>query len=371
MNDFTSEEWREKVWKIGKSLPYIPLEEVQKANEIAGIRNIGITFETRPDWTEAKHVDEFLRFGGTKVELGVQSICDFVLTRMQRGHNVAEIVRANQVLRDSALKVGFHMMPHLPGSDSNLDQRCFKKLFEDSRFRPDYLKIYPTLVTEGTPLYRLWEAGEYEALSDEEAVELVADIKSILPKWVRLQRVQRDIPSHQIFAGVRKSNLRQLAKEMLIEQGRKCRCIRCREVGHSSLKGKKVNEKDIELTVETYKVCEGTEYFIAFEDLATDILIGFLRLRFPSIPHRPELQEAALIRELHVYGSMVPIGREAKQSDWQHKGYGKELLGHAEKIVHEAGYRKLVVVSGIGAREYYRKFGYVLDNLYMSKVLKN
>ena len=122
--------------------------------------------------------------------------------------------------------------------------------------------------------------------------------------------------------------------------------------GHSSLKGKKVNEKDIELTVETYKVCEGTEYFIAFEDLATDILIGFLRLRFPSIPHRPELQEAALIRELHVYGSMVPIGREAKQSDWQHKGYGKELLGHAEKIVHEAGYRKLVVVSGIGAREY-------------------
>ena len=371
MNDFTSEEWRENVWKIGKSLLYIPLEEVQKANEIAGIRNIGITFETRPDWTAAKHVDEFLRLGGTKVELGVQSIYDFVLTRMQRGHNVAEIVRANRVLRDSALKVGFHMMLHLPGSDSNLDLRCFKQLFEDSRFRPDYLKIYPTLVTEGTPLYRLWEAGEYKALSDEEAVELVADIKAILPKWVRLQRVQRDIPSHQIFAGVRKSNLRQLAKEMLIEKGRKCRCIRCREVGHSSLKGKKVNEKDIELTVETYKACEGTEYFIAFEDLATDILIGFIRLRFPSIPHRPELQEAALIRELHVYGSMVPIGREAKQTDWQHRGYGKELLENAEKIVHEAGYRKLVVVSGIGAREYYRKFGYVLDNLYMSKVLKN
>ncbi|MDD2615449.1 MAG: tRNA uridine(34) 5-carboxymethylaminomethyl modification radical SAM/GNAT enzyme Elp3, partial [Methanosarcina sp.] len=165
MNDFTGKEWRESAWKIGKALPYIPLEEVQRANEKAEIRNVGITFETRPDWATENHIDEFLRLGGTKVELGVQSVYDFVLTRMQRGHGVAEIIRANQVLRDSAFKVGFHMMPHLPGSDSKLDLRGFKKLFEDSRFRPDYLKIYPTLVTEGTPLYRLWEAGDYKALS--------------------------------------------------------------------------------------------------------------------------------------------------------------------------------------------------------------
>lgn len=371
MNDFTSEKWRENSWKIGNSIPFIPLEEVQKANETAGIRCVGITFETRPDWAKAEHVDEFLRLGGTKVELGVQSVYDFVLARMQRGHGVAEIIRANQVLRDSALKVGFHMMPHLPGADSDLDLRGFKKLFEDSRFKPDYLKIYPTLVTEGTPLYRLWENGEYEALSDEEAAELIADIKAILPKWVRLQRIQRDIPAHQIFAGVRKSNLRQLAEEKLLEKGGKCRCIRCREVGHTSLKGRKVNEKDIELTIETYKACEGTEHFIAFEDLSADVIIGFTRLRFPAAPHRSELQEAALIRELHVYGSMVPVGKGAKSNDWQHRGYGKELLECAEKMAVEAGYRKLNVISGIGAREYYRRLGYTTDNVYMSKVLKN
>ncbi|MDY0130211.1 MAG: tRNA uridine(34) 5-carboxymethylaminomethyl modification radical SAM/GNAT enzyme Elp3, partial [Methanosarcina vacuolata] len=323
MNDFTGKEWRENAWGIGKTLPYIPLEEVQKANEKAEIRNVGITFETRPDWAGEKHVDEFLKLGGTKVELGVQSVYDFVLARMQRGHGVAEIVRANQVLRDSAFKVGFHMMPHLPGSDSKLDLKGFKKLFEDSRFRPDYLKIYPTLVTEGTPLYRLWKAGDYEALSDEEAAELIADIKEILPKWVRLQRIQRDIPAYQIIAGVRKSNLRQLAEEKLRERGGKCHCIRCREVGHTSLKGRKINPKDIELTVESYDACGGTEHFIAFEDLAADVLIGFTRLRFPAAPHRPELQNAALIRELHVYGSMVPIGKEAKQKEWQHRGYGK------------------------------------------------
>ncbi|AKB46203.1 histone acetyltransferase, ELP3 family [Methanosarcina sp. Kolksee] len=371
MNDFTGKEWRETAWRIGKTLPYIPLEEVQKANEKAEIRNVGITFETRPDWAGEKHVDEFLKLGGTKVELGVQSVYDFVLARMQRGHGVAEIVRANQVLRDSAFKVGFHMMPHLPGSDSKLDLKGFKKLFEDSRFRPDYLKIYPTLVTEGTPLYRLWESGDYDALSDEEAAELIADIKEILPKWVRLQRIQRDIPAYQIIAGVKKSNLRQLAEEKLRKRGGKCHCIRCREVGHTSLKGRKINPKDIELTVESYDACGGTEHFIAFEDLAADVLIGFTRLRFPAAPHRPELQDAALIRELHVYGSMVPIGKEAKQKEWQHRGYGKELLEYAEKIACENGYRKLAIISGIGAREYYRKFGYVLDNVYMSKVLKD
>lgn len=371
MNDFTGTEWRNRAWKIGKSFPYILLEEVQKANETADIRNVGITFETRPDWAKEEHVDEFLRLGGTKVELGVQSVYDFVLSRMQRGHGVAEIVRANRVLRDSAFKVGFHMMPHLPGADSELDLRGFKKLFDDPRFRPDYLKIYPTLVTEGTALYRMWKAGEYQALSDEEAAELVADIKAILPKWVRLQRVQRDIPAHQIFAGVRKSNLRQLAEEKLREKGEKCRCIRCREVGHNSLKGRRINEKDIELTTETYEACNGKEHFIAFEDLSADVLIGFTRLRFPATPHRKELQGSALIRELHVYGSMVPVGKGAKQKEWQHRGYGKELIEKAEEIASEAGYGKLSIISGIGAREYYRKLGYTLEGMYMSKALKN
>ncbi|MDD4497825.1 MAG: tRNA uridine(34) 5-carboxymethylaminomethyl modification radical SAM/GNAT enzyme Elp3 [Methanosarcinaceae archaeon] len=370
MNDFEGKEWRENIPVIGKSLPYVPLEAVQKANETAAIRNIGITFETRPDWTKEEHVDEFLKLGGTKVEIGVQSVYDFVLSRMQRGHGVKEIVRANQVLRDSAFKVGFHMMPRLPGMDSERDLKQFRKLFEDPRFRPDYLKIYPTLVTEGTPLHRLWEEGKYEALPDEEAVELIADIKATLPKWVRLQRIQRDIPAQQILAGVRKSNVRQLAEERLREKGGKCRCIRCREVGHNLLRGKKIDEKEIELTVESYEACGGTEHFIAVEEQVADVLIGFTRLRFPAAPHRPELEDSALIRELHVYGSVVPPGKGAKEMDWQHRGYGKELLEKAEKIAEEAGYGKLSIISGIGAREYYRKLGYSLEGPYMSKKLE-
>ncbi|WP_445474244.1 tRNA uridine(34) 5-carboxymethylaminomethyl modification radical SAM/GNAT enzyme Elp3 [Methanococcoides methylutens] len=369
MNDFSGTQWRDDARIIGKSHPYVTVEDVQKANETAAIRNTGITFETRPDWTDIGHVDRMLALGATKVEIGVQSVYDFVLERMKRGHTVQETVESNRVLRDSALKVGFHMMPHLPGMDSARDLRGFKKLFTDSRFMPDYLKIYPTLVTEGTELHEMWLRGEYEALDDEAATELLADIKAILPKWVRMQRIQRDIPSPQIIAGVRKSNIRQLAKERLESRGGKCNCIRCREVGHNVLKGNEPDPESIELTVETYDSCGGKEHFISFEDVTNDILIGFLRLRFPNSPHREELQDAALVRELHVYGSMVPVGRDASRSDWQHRGYGAELLENAEMIASEAGHSKLSIISGIGVREYYRKFGYSRDGVYMSKEL--
>ncbi|NYT18692.1 MAG: tRNA uridine(34) 5-carboxymethylaminomethyl modification radical SAM/GNAT enzyme Elp3 [Methanosarcinales archaeon] len=369
MNDFSGTQWRDNARLIGKSHPYVTVEDVQKANETAAIRNTGITFETRPDWTDVGHVDRMLALGATKVEIGVQSVYDFVLERMRRGHTVQETVESNRILRDSALKVGFHMMPHLPGMDSARDLRGFKKLFTDSRFMPDYLKIYPTLVTEGTELHEMWLRGEYEALDDEAATELLADIKAILPKWVRMQRIQRDIPSPQIIAGVRKSNIRQLAKERLESRGGKCNCIRCREVGHNVLKGNEPDPDSIELTVETYDSCGGKEHFISFEDVTNDILIGFLRLRFPNSPHREELQDAALVRELHVYGSMVPVGRGASRTDWQHRGYGAELLGNAERLASEAGHSKISIISGIGVREYYRKFGYSRDGVYMSKEL--
>lgn len=369
MNDFSGTMWRDDVHFIGKAHPYVTVEEVQKANETAAIRNTGITFETRPDWTDQGHVDRMLELGATKVEIGVQSVYDFVLERMRRGHTVQDTVESNRMLRDSALKVGFHMMPHLPGMDSARDLRGFKKLFKDSRFMPDYLKIYPTLVTEGTQLHEMWEKGEYEALDDDAAVDLLADIKAILPKWVRMQRIQRDIPSPQILAGVRKSNIRQLAKERLEARGGRCRCIRCREVGHNVLKGNEPDSDSIELTVDTYDSCGGKEHFISFEDTTKDILIGFLRLRFPNSPHRYELEGAAVVRELHVYGSMVPVGRGASGADWQHRGYGAELLENAEAISRQAGYSKICIISGIGVREYYRKFGYCRDGVYMSKKL--
>ncbi|NPE30766.1 tRNA uridine(34) 5-carboxymethylaminomethyl modification radical SAM/GNAT enzyme Elp3 [Methanococcoides sp. SA1] len=369
MNDFSGTQWRDDVKVIGNSMPYVTVEDVQKANETAMVRNTGITFETRPDWTNTDHVDRMLKLGATKVEIGVQSVYDFVLERMRRGHSVQDSVDSNRVLRDSALKVGFHMMPHLPGMDSARDLRGFKRLFSDSNFMPDYLKIYPTLVTEGTELYDMWSRGEYEALGDEDAIELLADIKAILPKWVRMQRIQRDIPSPQIFAGVKKSNIRQLAEERLESRGVKCKCIRCREVGHNVLKGKEPDVDSIELTIDTYDSCGGKEHFLSFEDVSTDILIGFLRLRFPNTPHREELQDAALVRELHVYGSMVPVGKGAEGMDWQHKGYGAELLENAELLAKDAGYSKISIISGIGVRQYYRKFGYYRDGVYMSKMI--
>ena len=360
MNDFYGTEWR-------KDRDYFPVEEVQSANESAQVRNVGITIETRPDWTKQEHIDTILELGATKVEIGVQNTYDFILAGIQRGHTVAASVDANMRLRDSGLKVGFHMMPGLPGATVDSDLRMFKRLFEDERFMPDYLKIYPTLVTEGTRLHGMWEIGDYAPLEVLEAVELLAKIKALLPKWVRLQRIQRDIPAYQVLAGIRKSNIRQLAKERLIEMGGKCRCIRCREVGHKELSG--IKPENIELINEKYRACGGLEHFISFEDARMDVLIGFLRLRFPAAPHRTELEGAALIRELHVYGSMVAPGEDAGKSQWQHKGYGEELLTHAEETARVAGYEKIAATSGIGVRDYYRKFGYEREGPYMTKRL--
>ncbi|MCE8425132.1 MAG: tRNA uridine(34) 5-carboxymethylaminomethyl modification radical SAM/GNAT enzyme Elp3 [Candidatus Methanoperedens sp.] len=360
MNDFYGTEWRS-----GKK--YVSVEEVQHANKSARIRNVGITIETRPDWTEEEHIDTILDLGTTKVEIGVQTTYDFILSGIQRGHSVTDSANANMRLRDSGLKVGFHMMPGLPGSSIERDLAMFKTLFEDERFMPDYLKIYPTLVTEGTRLHGMWELGNYAPLEVEEAVELLAKVKSILPKWVRLQRIQRDIPAYQVLAGIRKSDIRELAKARLHEMGGRCRCIRCREVGHRSLAG--IEPENVELTIEEYKTCGGKELFISFEDTENDILIGFIRLRFPHAPHRIELSAAALVRELHVYGSMVPVGISAGRSQWQHRGYGEELLAEAENKARSKGYENIAITSGIGVRDYYRKSGYIQKGPYMVKKL--
>lgn len=353
----------------------ILLEDAQKVNETAHVRDVGITFETRPDWAKREHVDRMLKMGATKVELGVQNIYDFVLRRMQRGHTVADVVEANAVLRDSGLKVGFHLMPGLPGSSFDRDLQMFQCVFSDPRFKPDYLKIYPTLIVQGTQLYEMWQKGEYEPLTNDVAVELIARIKMVLPRWTRLQRIQRDIPARLIMAGVTKGNIRQLAAARLHELGEKCQCIRCREVGHALLRGTTPEPEHIKLTIDRYEACGGTEHFISFEDVGTpsecenDILIGFLRLRFPHNPHRSELKGAALVRELHVYGPMVPIGERAKD-EWQHRGYGKELLHEAERIAAGGGFKKIAVTSGVGAMEYYRKLGYGRSGPYMCKPLR-
>lgn len=342
------------------------LEEVQRANEAAGVRNVGMTFETRPDWAKQPHVDGMLRLGATKVEIGVQSIYDDVLRLIRRGHDVEDVVEANQILRDSGLKVGFHVMPGLPDTSTQDDVDMFRELFQDSRFKPDYLKIYPTLITEGSNLYEWYLRGQYRALDEEEAADLIARAKSHLPPWVRLQRVQRDIPAPMVVAGVRKSNIRQLAQNRLDELGGRCECIRCREVGHKARHGVEPDAESIKLKTIEYEACDGQEYFISYEDSENDVLVGFVRLRYPGEPHRAELRDAAIVRELHVYGSMAPLSEEG---EWQHRGYGEQLMQAAEERARSAGYARLAVMSGIGVREYYHNLGYTRDGPYMIKKL--
>ncbi|MFC4552636.1 MULTISPECIES: tRNA uridine(34) 5-carboxymethylaminomethyl modification radical SAM/GNAT enzyme Elp3 [Halorussus] len=339
------------------------LEDVIAENETGDIRNIGTTFETKPDWCDPEQIDRMLDLGGTKVEVGVQTTYERINREMHRGHGAQASIDANRRLRDAAFKVGFHMMPGQPGMTKEMCIEDFRRLFEDEKWKPDYLKIYPTLVVRGTATYDWWHRDEYQPLRNEEAAELVAEIKSMIPKYTRLQRVQRDIPADFIDAGVWKSNLRQLARQKMDEHGWTCDCIRCREVG--------MNDEDpenVELDVLTYEAAGGTEHFISYEDPDKDLLVGFCRLRFPGAPVRRELENAALVRELHVYGPMVEVGGESH--DWQHKGYGKKLLRKAEAMAADAGYEKVSVISGIGAREYYRtKLGYHQDGPYVSKRL--
>ncbi|MGB8310810.1 MAG: tRNA uridine(34) 5-carboxymethylaminomethyl modification radical SAM/GNAT enzyme Elp3 [Halobacteriota archaeon] len=357
MNDFPNE----------YTLGFQFLGSALKQNESAKIRNVGITFETRPDFSRIYHVDRMLGLGGTKVELGVQSIDDSVLQEINRGHTVAASIEANRACRDSGLKVGFHIMPGLPGSDIDSDLKMFKALFREERFCPDYLKIYLTLVTEGTKLHELWAMGKYKQIELNDGIELVASVKRMLPKWVRLQRVQRDIPANKIISGVTKGNLRQLARERLAELGGICQCIRCREIGL-----KYITEVDeIELNMLKYRASGGVEYFISFDGIKDDVeaLIGFTRLRFPGQPHRPEIDHnTALIRELHVYGGMVNLGEEPN-GQWQHRGFGSKLLRRAEEIAIDAGKDKLCVTSAVGVRQYYRRHGYELEGPYMTKSL--
>ncbi len=341
------------------------LEDVIARNERAAVRNVATTFETKPDWCGDEQIDRMLDLGGTKVELGVQTTFERVNRELNRGHGTDASIRANRRLRDAGFKVGMHMMPGQPGTTPSMALTDARRLFDRPEWRPDYLKLYPTLVVPGTVVYDWWRQGTYDPLDSEAAAELVADIKREVPPYTRIQRVQRDIPADFIEAGVQKSNLRQLAREILEERNERCRCIRCREAGHAQAAP---DPDAVELVTRRYEAVGGDEHFIALEDPETDVLVGFCRLRYPARPRRPELQGAAVVRELHVYGSQVPLGDH--DGAWQHRGLGRRLMREAESVARRDGYDKLSVIAGIGARAYYRdKLGYRQDGAYVSTAL--
>lgn len=344
------------------------INESVLACETSEHRVIGITMETRPDVAKVSDIQRMLTWGTTRVEMGVQSTHDDVLKTLNRQHTIQTTIDSTQRLKDSCLKVGYHMMSKLPGSTLNKDMESHLEIFTNPAFRPDMVKFYPVAVVENTALFNAWKKGEYAEMTQEEAVDFYCKLKPRIPEWTRVMRVQRDIPSQNISAGVKKTNLRQAVHERMKEDGLECRCIRCREVGFRRTILGKVPKK-IELVRRDYDASKGKEIFLSAEDVEQDILVGFVRLRIPHQPTLPELNDSAYIRELHVYGQSVPIGETIEKSG-QHKGWGKKLLNEAETIAkNEFGLEQMNVIAGIGVREYYRKLGYVQNESFVKKKL--
>ena len=340
------------------------LESAHSMNETAPSRCIGLTVETRPDWFASGQIDNSMRLGATKVEFGVQILDDEVLDGVKRGHHVQDVVDATRRAKDAGLKVCYHVMPGLPGSSREKDLRSFHLMFEDERFRPDMLKIYPTLVVMGTELYESWVRGEYIPLSEDDGAALVAEMKSMVPPWVRILRIQRDIPAGLIEAGIRKGHLRELVADRMAREGIACRCIRCREVGHRKMSTSGDGPQPTMRTL-TYGASGGREMFTSFEFDSPGAIVGYARLRFPG----GQGATHAVVRELHVYGQMVPIDA-APGERWQHRGYGERLLDECERLSIEGGRSELRITSGVGARGYYRPLGYGRQGHYMAKHLR-
>ncbi|VTJ69455.1 Hypothetical predicted protein [Marmota monax] len=345
--------------------------EAVKYSERSLTKCIGITVETRPDYCMKRHLSDMLTYGCTRLEIGVQSVYEDVARDTNRGHTVKAVCESFHLAKDSGFKVVAHMMPDLPNVGLERDIEQFTEFFENPAFRPDGLKLYPTLVIRGTGLYELWKSGRYKSYSPSDLIELVARILALVPPWTRVYRVQRDIPMPLVSSGVEHGNLRELAFARMKDLGIQCRDVRTREVGIQEIHHK-VRPYQVELVRRDYVANGGWETFLSYEDPDQDILIGLLRLRKCSEEtFRFELGGGvSIVRELHVYGSVVPVSSR-DPTKFQHQGFGMLLMEEAERIAREEhGSGKIAVISGVGTRNYYRKIGYRLQGPYMVKMLK-
>ncbi|MFT4283098.1 MAG: tRNA uridine(34) 5-carboxymethylaminomethyl modification radical SAM/GNAT enzyme Elp3 [Candidatus Woesearchaeota archaeon] len=360
-NDERTARIKQKLRDLKEKSKNISLLEAQKINETARIRCIGMTIETKPDWGLLAHGNEMLKLGCTRVELGIQTLYDEVLKETHRGHDLQDSIDSIRILKDLGFKLNFHMMPGLPNVTREQDIWCFEELYKNEAYKPDMLKVYPTMVMRGTKLYADYKLGKYKPLSTDEAADIISEMVKFVPKYCRIMRVQRDIPTKHSQGGVDKNNLRQLVENKMDEKGYILNDIKAREIGRNKIKD------PINFDIYKYESSSSFDYFISLVD-AKDRLLGFVRLRIPSDSLRKEFDnKTAIIRELHVYGSAIAIGSESDKT--QHKGFGKMLMKKAEEIALELGKNKMLVISGIGVREYYRKIGYELEGPYMAKKL--
>lgn len=349
--------------------PSRSLEEAQKINETAKNRCIGLSFETRPDHINPAELRRLRRLGCTKIEIGVQSLNDKVLELNRRGHGIAETKHAIKLIRDAAYKINVHMMPNLLGSTPEIDLADMKELFDNPAYRPDWMKVYPCMVVPWSQLEGIYKKGLYASYTDESLIELMVEMTKTWPEYVRVTRMYRDIPANTIVSGSKISNLRQVVEERMAKRGIVSRDIRSREI-----KDSKVNFEDLKLNVLPFEASDGQEFFVSYDHPKLDKLCALLRLRFSSYSlsgkkhFMPELEGAALVREVHTYGEQVKIAnREGEVS--QHIGLGRRMMMEAERISKQNGYKKLAVIAGIGVREYYKKLGYQLEGTYMVKYL--
>ena len=343
----------------------ISLLEVQNTNSQARHRNVGLVIETRPDLITINNLIEMRRQGVTKLQLGLQSMDDHVLELNRRGHDAQAAEEAVRLVRAAGYKVVVHWMPNLLGATPESDQKDFARLWGEGGINPDELKIYPCQLLRNAELFEYWQRGEFKPYTEQELIDLLADIKPTVPRFCRINRVIRDIPSNHVVAGNRNTSLRQDVAVELEKRGEKCQCIRCREIRQGEL-----DDRELVLDDLVYKAGWAEEHFLSF-NTQDDHILGFLRL---SLPHKSqffpadELQDAAIIREVHVYGQSIEVGSEASGSA-QHRGLGSSLIEKAAEIARSNGYQKLTVISAVGTRQYYGSRGFESAELYMVRKL--
>ena len=338
------------------------LEQAFRINENAAHRNVGLVIETRPDEINPAEITWLRRLGVTKVQMGAQSFDDEILRINRRGHTVAQTLHAVSLLRAAGFKIVLHWMPNLLGATPQSDRIDFQRMWDG--FCPDEIKIYPTQLLEHTELYKIWQEGGYQPYTTQELIDLIADIKPTIPRYCRVNRIIRDIPSTYVVEGNKVTSLRQDVHRELQRRGTRCSCIRCREIGKGHIDHNHLIRQDI-----IYPAAYAEEHFLSY-NTDEDKLVGFLRL---SLPYQnapkigiQEIEGAAMIREVHVYGQSLEVGKDLPGAA-QHIGLGTRLLNWAENIAAQHGYQRMAVISAIGTRQYYLNRGFQRGKYYLLK----
>ncbi len=336
------------------------LDEAKRINETSKHRCVALCIETRPDWCSDKQIEDMLEFGATRVELGVQIVDDKIYKKVNRGHTVKDVADATKRLKEAGFKIGYHLMPGLPGSNLKKDLRMFKKIFNSSKFKPDQIKIYPCQVLKGSALEKWYYEGRYKPYNKEEVAKLIIEMLKVVPRYCRAMRIMREIPPAFLVAGILNIDLRKDIEGEIRKRGLKIKEIRFREIGFA-LRDKREIKVGTKIKKTEYKASGGKEIFLEAVN-EDDLLFGLLRLRLDK-------KDSAMVREVHVYGPALELGEQGKIS--QHKGLGKELMAMAESLANKNKKKKVQVISGVGVREYYKSLGYALDKkkVYMEKNL--